>query len=124
MDRTCLEDRAEPVLGFECSSTTLLRFTVFRILCPQLGKLAPRIPAFLEIEVHAIVDGLDHHLLAPVIGKEDEWYCFGPLADGLQKREHVHIRHLVIRDYNIAGGDKRGIERGPCRSMCNYKKFR
>ena len=38
----------------------------------KLGELGAGITALLEVEVNPAVDGLDHHLLSPSSGEEDE----------------------------------------------------
>ncbi|KUG20557.1 hypothetical protein ASZ90_009708 [hydrocarbon metagenome] len=44
-------------------------------LVRQLGKLHPGIAALLEVEVRAGVQRLDHHLLPPPAGEDDERGC-------------------------------------------------
>ncbi len=38
----------------------------------EFGELRCRVPAFLEVEVHAVVDRIDHDVLPPPSGEKDE----------------------------------------------------
>ena len=51
-------------------------------LVRKLGKLCHRIPAFLDVEVHAGVDGLDNNLFPSPPGEQDE-------RDGISRSSYL-----------------------------------
>ena len=70
-------------------------------LVEELRELGLGLAPLLEVEVDPVVDRLDHDLLAPPAGEEDERDLAEVTAAGLEEFDPVHDGHLVVRDHDV-----------------------